>query len=82
MLALLGHIITFVIAWLIVIVGALGLLLAIGVMLADLISLFFLLLAKRLTSFTDGISNRTVLGFGGKQPIAVLSPVIFLYVKT
>ena len=51
MLALLGHIITFVIAWLIVIVGALGILFAIGVMLAGLISLFLSPFSKKADEF-------------------------------
>ena len=69
MLAFLGHIITFVIAWLIVIAGALGVLMAIGFILVDLISLFLSPFSKKADDFTDGISNRTVLGFGGRQTL-------------
>ena len=51
MLAFLGHIITFVIAWLIVIAGALGVLMAIGFILVDLISLFLSPFSKKADEF-------------------------------
>ena len=51
MLALLGHVITFVIAWLIVIAGALGILMAVGFILADLISLFLSPFSKKAEEF-------------------------------